>query len=243
MDRLFKRGGNLINNYKIIAIILAAGSATRMKSKENKAFISVGGIPILSRTIKVFDEAEFVDEIIVVSKENEQLKIEKEIIKPYIENKNIKYVAGGKERQNSVWNALESIDVKEDVLVTIQDGARPFVEAKWILDSLKAAIDFDGGAVGIASKDTIKVIENGYIKETLERSKLVNIQTPQSFKLATIKEAYIKGFSENVKATDDSMLVERVGGRVKCIEGSYENIKITTPEDIFLAENILKGRK
>ncbi|MCT4661186.1 MAG: 2-C-methyl-D-erythritol 4-phosphate cytidylyltransferase [Tissierellales bacterium] len=233
----------MIEEYKVVAVILAAGSATRMKADQNKAFISIGGIPILARTLMVFDEADFVDEIILVSKAEEIENIRVNIVDNYVKKKEIRIIVGGKERQDSVFNALENIDERENVLVAIQDGARPFVKECWIYESLKAAMEFDGAVVGVASKDTIKIVEHGIIKETLDRTKLLNVQTPQSFRLEIIKEAYRRGYYNQVKATDDSMLVERIGGQVKYIEGSYDNIKITTPEDLFLAENILKGMK
>lgn len=233
----------MIEKYKVVAVILAAGSATRMKADQNKAFISIDGIPILARTLMVFDEADFVDEIILVSKAEEVDNIRANIVNHYVKKKEVRIIVGGKERQDSVFNALENIDEREKVLVAIQDGARPFVKECWVYESLRAAMEFDGAAVGVASKDTIKIVENGIIKETLDRTKLLNVQTPQSFRLEIIKKAYKRGYSDQVKATDDSMLVERIGGRVKCIEGSYDNIKITTPEDLFLAENILKGMK
>lgn len=224
----------------ISVIIAAAGMSNRMGSKINKQFISINNKPILVHTLEKFEGCSYVDEIILVAKEDEIDYCRKEIIKRYNFNKVAKIIRGGKERQDSVYNGILALDEKTDIVLS-HDGARPFVKIENIIDGIKGAYKDGACVVGVPVKDTIKVVEssNGIV-ETPKRDMLWAAQTPQCFKKEIIQEGYRKAIEDGYIGTDDSGLVERMGLDVKIIMGSYENIKITTPEDLILAESILQ---
>lgn len=226
----------------VSAIIAAAGMSNRMKSKINKQFIYVNNKPILAHTLEKFERCRYIDEIIVVARENEINYCKKEIVKRYKFHKVTKIVRGGKERQDSVYNGILALDRKTDIVLS-HDGARPFVKIKNIIDSIEGAAEYGACVVGTPVKDTIKVVGcDQSISNTPRRDILWAAQTPQSFKKEIIMEAYRRAIEDNFIGTDDSVLVERLGIDVKMIMGSYENIKITTPEDIIIAESILKDK-
>ena len=224
----------------ISVIVAAAGMSNRMGSKINKQFISINNKPILVHTLEKFEKCTYVDEIILVAKEDEIDYCRKEIVKRYNLNKVSKIIRGGKERQDSVYNGILALDEKTDIVLS-HDGARPFVKIENIIDGIKGAYRHGACVVGVPVKDTIKVVEssNG-IMETPKRDMLWAAQTPQCFKKEIIQEGYRKAIEDSYIGTDDSGLVERMGIDVKMIMGSYENIKITTPEDLILAESILQ---
>lgn len=227
--------------HNIIAIILAAGSGSRMNSNIKKQFIEIKEKPIIAYTIEKFEKCKEVNEIIVVTNELDIEYLEKNIIKKYNFDKVVKIIAGGDERYNSVFNALS--EIKEiNSIVIIHDGARPFVNDNIIKQCINEAEKNGACIVGVPVKDTIKVIdEEGYIINTPNRSNLYNVQTPQVFKLDIIKEAYDKYMNDtSIKVTDDSMVVEKYSNiKVKIIEGDYTNIKITTPEDLIFANTLI----
>ncbi|MCK9444821.1 MAG: 2-C-methyl-D-erythritol 4-phosphate cytidylyltransferase [Tissierellaceae bacterium] len=230
------------NNY-ISVIIAAAGMSNRMGSKINKQFIAIGSKPILAHAVEKFERCRYIDEIIIVSKEEEIEYCRKEIVRKYRFNKVINIVRGGKERQDSVYNGILALDEKSDI-VLIHDGARPFVKIENIEDSIKCAADHGACVVGVPVTDTIKVVnEHRSIDNTPQRSLLWAAQTPQSFYKDTILKAYEKAQIDGFLGTDDSSLVERMGHEVKMVMGSYENIKITTPEDIILGESLIRGKE
>lgn len=215
------------------AIILSGGRGKRMGADISKQFISINDKPILYYTIKKFMENELIDEIILVLPKDEIEYCKKEVL-----DKNKlridKIVEGGDERQDSVLNGLNAIE-KTDI-VLIHDGARPFVTDKIIAEGIKAAKKFKAAAPGIMPKDTIKVKdENGLSKETLKREELIAVQTPQIFDYNLILECHNKVKENNIKVTDDTMVVETFGNKVFLYDGEYTNIKITTPEDLILA--------
>ncbi|MBY0754790.1 2-C-methyl-D-erythritol 4-phosphate cytidylyltransferase [Clostridium sardiniense] len=215
------------------AIILSGGRGKRMGADISKQFISINDKPILYYTIKKFMENELIDEIILVLPKDEIEYCKKEVL-----DKNKlridKIVEGGDERQDSVLNGLNAIE-KTDI-VLIHDGARPFVTDKIIAEGIKAAKKFKAAAPGIMPKDTIKVKdENGLSKETLKREELIAVQTPQIFDYNLILECHNKVKENNIKVTDDTMVVETFGHKVFLYDGEYTNIKITTPEDLILA--------
>jgi len=218
----------------IIAIVPSAGIGRRF-GKE-KVFIPLMGEPLIYWSINVLHQIDEIVEIIPVLREEQQ----KEWIKIVEEGefKKIKKIAsGGKERQESVYNALMMIDLT-DSFVMIHDGARPLV-SKELLKRIINAMDeeIDGVIPVIPVKDTIKEINNGIVVRTLKRDALVSVQTPQLFRFKTLKNAYIKYKEEFF--TDDASVVEKYGGKIKVIPGEYKNIKITTPEDIIIAETFL----
>lgn len=232
----------MYKNHYVTAIIAAAGMSNRMKSKINKQFININGKPILAHTLEKFQRCRYIDEIIVVAREDEINYCKKEVVKRYGFNKVTKIVRGGKERQDSVYNGILALNEKTDIVVS-HDGARPFVKIKNIVDSIKGAVEYGACVVGTPVKDTIKFVKDGEeIDSTPNRDILWAAQTPQSFKREILMEGYRKAIEDNFVGTDDSVLVERLGIQVKIIMGSYENIKITTPEDIIIAESILKDK-
>lgn len=228
---------------KYVSVIIAsAGMSNRMGSKMNKQFLAVGGKPILAHTIDKFENSRFIDEIIIVSKEEEIEYCRKEIVRKYKFNKVTNIIRGGKERQESVYNGILALNGKTDI-VLIHDGARPFVKKENIEDGIKGVMENGACVIGVPVKDTIKVVGdmNG-IDHTPPRATLWAAQTPQCFHKDIIIKGYEKAIADGYLGTDDSSLVERLGLKVKMIMGSYENIKITTPEDLILAESLFKEK-
>ena len=204
-------------------VIVAAGTGSRMNMGISKQFIKLEGKEI----------------IVVVVKEDESEFFKKEILDKY-NFKNVKIAYGGKERQDSVYNGLKLLDEKCDV-VLIHDGARPFVSDKIIDKSIEEAKEHKAIVVGVPVKDTIKVIDNDKnIVDTPNRSVLWAVQTPQTFDYNILIDAYKDAFKNKFYGTDDAMLVERIGYKVKMLEGSYNNIKITTQEDLNVGSQILR---
>lgn len=224
---------------KVAAIVLAGGSGKRMGSSCKKQYIELEGKPILYYALKAFQESEYVDEIILVTNEPEYCM--KEIVLKYTMNKVVKTVPGGAERYHSVHNGLQVLSDCSYVL--IHDGARPFVTEDIIKRSLEAAEEYQACVVGMPVKDTIKIADSEeFAVTTPERKRVWMIQTPQTFAFPLIKKAYTQ-IMENTPdgITDDAMVVECQNlAKVKLVYGSYENIKITTPEDMEIAKVLLK---
>lgn len=231
-----------------IAIVLAAGQGKRMNSKVPKQYLLINEKPILYYTLKSFEDS-FIDEIILVVGEGETDYCRENFIDKYMFNKVSAIVVGGKERYHSVYNALSWIsdNEKDDSYVFIHDGARPFV-TKEILHRAYDTVDAQGTCiVGVPVKDTIKVIgKDGIVQNTPDRATLWSVQTPQVFAYHKIKNAYDELIEQEKcgrlekSITDDAMVMETFGDIPVCVvEGSYENIKITTPDDMVLAEKIL----
>lgn len=231
---------------KYTAVILAAGQGKRMGSSIHKQYLLLHGKPILYYSLKAFEESP-VDEMILVTGKGEEEFCQKEIIDKYHLKKIRCIVEGGAERYDSVYHGLCAIDKTDYVL--IHDGARPFVDNEIILRSMEAAKAYQACVVGMPVKDTIKVIdEKEFAKETPDRETLWMIQTPQAFSYPLIYESYKTLHnslteakqsisSEEIKVTDDAMVVELFSDvSVKLVRGSYQNIKITTPEDLRVAE-------
>ena len=220
-------------------VIVAAGTGSRMNMGINKQFIKLEGKEIIAYTIEKFYNNSNIEDIVVVVKEDESEFFKKEILDKY-NFKNIKIAYGGKERQDSVYNGLKLLDEKCDV-VLIHDGARPFVSDKIIDKSIEEAKEHKAIVVGVPVKDTIKVIDNDKnIVDTPNRNVLWAVQTPQTFDYNILIDAYKDAFKNKFYGTDDAMLVERIGYKVKMLEGSYNNIKITTQEDLNIGSQILR---
>ena len=220
-------------------VIVAAGTGSRMNMGINKQFIKLEGKEIIAYTIEKFYNNSNIEDIVVVVKEDESEFFKKEILDKY-NFKNVKIAYGGKERQDSVYNGLKLLDEKCDV-VLIHDGARPFVSDKIIDKSIEEAKEHKAIVVGVPVKDTIKVIDNDKnIVDTPNRSVLWAVQTPQTFDYNILIDAYKDAFKNKFYGTDDAMLVERIGYKVKRLEGSYNNIKITTQEDLNIGSQILR---
>ena len=222
----------------VSAIILAGGRGKRMGRNISKQYICVNGKPILYYTIKRFLECKSVDNIVLVLPEDEIEYCKEKILNKY-SLKVDKIVKGGKERQDSVYNALSAM--KDTEIVLIHDGARPFVSEEIIKNGISNAIKYKAAAPGVMPKDTIKVKdEKSLSKETLNRSELVAVQTPQVFDFKLIKECHERVRAEKIAVTDDTMVVEHYGNKVFLYEGDYTNIKITTPEDLIIADYLCK---
>ncbi|MDK2587211.1 2-C-methyl-D-erythritol 4-phosphate cytidylyltransferase [Romboutsia sedimentorum] len=220
-------------------VIVAAGTGSRMKMEINKQFIKLNEKEIIAYTIEKFYKHKNIQDIVVVIKEEEAEFFKENILKKY-KFKNIKIAYGGNERQDSVYNGLKLLDNKCDT-VLIHDGARPFVSGYTIDKSIEEVKKHKAVVVGVRVKDTIKVInDKNDIIDTPDRSKLWAVQTPQTFDYNILLKSYEDAFENGFYGTDDAMLVERIGYKVKMVEGSYNNIKITTQEDINIGTQILK---
>lgn len=225
---------------KITAIVLAAGSGSRMKSKTKKQFMEIKGKPVIWYSLFEFEKSR-VDEIILVTGKEEIDYCKKEIVEKYNLKKIKNVVAGGSERYESVYNGLKEVTGN---IVLIHDGARPLINNEIIERSIEGTIKSDACVVGVPVKDTIKrANKEGYIIDTPNRSELWITQTPQSFKTDLVKMAYKKMKEELEKGnttlniTDDAMVVEEfTTNQVRFVQGDYKNIKVTTPEDIDIAE-------
>lgn len=222
---------------KCTAIVLAAGQGKRMGTKVQKQYLEISGKPVLFYSLHVFQKSDIIDEIILVVGENQQEYCQKEIVEKYGITKVSNIIQGGLERYHSVWNGLQTLS--EDGYVFIHDGARPFVTEDILLRAYETVQKEKACVVGMPVKDTIKIAdENQFAKETPNRSYVWTVQTPQVFETALVKKAYsLLMEQEIIQVTDDAMVVETMSKRnVKLVEGSYENIKITTPEDLKVAE-------
>ena len=223
----------------ISAIILAGGKGKRMGSAISKQFIDIKGKPIIYYTLKKFSENKKIDNIILVLPEDEVKYFKENILKKY-ELRINKIVIGGKERQDSVYNALKSLKNSSTDIVLIHDGARPFISERIINEGIKFAEIYGAAAPGVMPKDTIKVKnEKNFSIDTPNRANLVSIQTPQVFKFDEILECHEKIRYNGEKVTDDTMVVEKYGYSVYLYDGEYTNIKVTTPEDLILAERLI----
>lgn len=229
---------------KVAALILAAGRGSRMQSDCPKQFMDLCGIPVVAYSLLEFSKCSCIQEIVLVTGEQDIEYCEKNIIEKYKIEKVKKIVSGGSERYWSVWNGLQVIQDCDYVL--IHDGARPLVTQMMIEQSVEEVQNEKACTVAVPVKDTIKVVnEDGIGIETPNRNMLWQIQTPQSFDVKQLTEAYRKMKLEGaVNITDDTMIMEQFGKiSTKVLLGDYRNIKITTPEDFLVAESFLKNLK
>ena len=223
------------------AIVLAAGQGKRMHSKVQKQFLEIGQKPIVYYSLHCFQESPRIQEIILVTSKEMIPYCEKEIVEKYGFGKVTRIVEGGKERYDSVYAGLKAC--KDTDFVFIHDGARPFVTVEMVERGYQAVVKTGACVLGMPSKDTVKLAdEEGYIKETPDRKIVWNVQTPQIFSYKLICTAYESIQQKDMSnVTDDAMVVEQeTGTRILLVEGSYQNIKITTPEDLAVAEAIFQ---
>lgn len=217
-----------------IAIILGAGNGTRMKTKDSKLLLKIGGKTVIERSVDAFLSSSDIDEVIVTVREQDL-----ETFSALLTDGRVTFVIGGDTRQQSVRNAVETID--ECGLLAIHDGARPLISSDAIDDTVRAAKEYSAAATGVYVKDTIKVVDkDGFVVNTPDRSTLFAVQTPQIFDFELYKSALEFAEKNGRDFTDDCQLVEYYGKKVKMVTGDYTNIKITTPEDIDFAESILE---
>lgn len=225
----------------VIAIVPAAGSGKRFGKGTNKPFANLRDKPLIIWAVEALQVLPEVTEIIPAVKEAD-IKLCVRLFEDYSITKIKRIAPGGKERQDSVLHGLGLIQDKTAV-VLVHDGVRPLIESALIKKALQQLNGCDGVVVGVPLKDTVKEVIDGIVRSTPERNTLWASQTPQIFRFQTLYAAYEKAVADSFFATDDSALVEKYGGKIKMIQGSYTNIKVTTPEDLLIAEVFLKMRR
>ena len=232
-----------MSKQKTYAVIPAAGMGKRMGASINKQYLMLADRPILAHTVELFHNSDLISGIILVIPEEEIPYCRKEVVERYNLSSVIDIVAGGAERQNSVINGLRALFsvASADDIVVIHDGVRPFIDNTILEQSILLASTGEGALVAVPVKDTIKVVQSDIVTDTPDRATLWHAQTPQTFRYSQILKVHERAEREGFTGTDDCSLVERYGGVVNIIRGSYKNIKITTPEDLILAEAFLKN--
>lgn len=221
-------------------MIPAAGSGSRMGAGHNKLFLKIGDKSILRHTADVFLEDPDCEKLILAVRPDEQAEIERELdiagqTKPVV------FTAGGGERQDSVAACIAAYE--GDGIVLVHDAARPFIDRSVISELVRTAAEKGAAIAAVKAKDTVKLAENGMVLETLNRENLWMVQTPQAFRYAVLKEASDSAVRDGFLGTDESMLAERAGYPVHIVEGSYDNVKMTTQEDLAVGEILLKRRR
>ena len=234
----------MTDTFRIGAVILAGGRGSRMHSDIQKQYMLLNGRPLISYALEVFERS-CADDLVLVTGAGETEFVQKEILPPLGLTKLRSIVTGGKERYHSVYEGLKALQNCDYVL--IHDGARPLVTETIISRAVEAAVQNDACVVGMPVKDTIKVADaHGFAESTPDRYRLWQVQTPQAFSYPLVRGAYERLMADETLQkgiTDDAMVVEHLSGtKVRLVEGSYENLKVTTPEDLILAEALLKKR-
>jgi 2-C-methyl-D-erythritol 4-phosphate cytidylyltransferase len=228
---------------KIFAIVPAAGSGSRLGGTVRKQFLLLKDKPIIVHTLRQFEHCVDVDEIAVAVPESAVVEMES-LISRYRLHKVSKVVVGGAQRQDSVMNVLRRLMLKETDIVLVHDGVRPFIEVKRITQLIRACKEYTAAVLAVQPKDTIRRSSGGgFFDQTLDRHALWLIQTPQAFRADVLRKAFDKAVKEKFYSTDEAALVERLGVKARIVEGSYDNIKITTEEDLELAKLILERWK
>jgi 2-C-methyl-D-erythritol 4-phosphate cytidylyltransferase len=228
----------------IAAIVAAAGIGLRMGNSTPKPYLSLGGKPILAHTLGVFEKCKEVREVTLVVHPEELHYCQEKIISPYGLKKVLRLVPGGKERQDSVYNALKALKNEDDLeIVLVHDGVRPFITPEQISLVIQAARTHGAAVLGLPAQDTLKIVtaegEVRQIRQTLERKDVWQIQTPQAFQATLLRRAFVTAYSRDFYGTDEASLVEALNQPVVVVPGSPLNLKITTPDDLTLAEAIL----
>jgi 2-C-methyl-D-erythritol 4-phosphate cytidylyltransferase len=225
----------MLNGLKIGVVIPAAGKGTRMNVVESKQFLDLAGKPVIAHTLEHFQSSGDVDVIIPVT-DGENIERLRRIVQVFSFSKVKDVILGGAMRQDSVWQGLLALEPHHIDIVIVHDAVRPFINQSIIHESVTAAIETGAAIVAVHPKDTVKRSEDNHIvKQTLDRDTLWLIQTPQVFRYSLIREAYQHAFENRFYGTDDASVIEQLDARVQIIEGLYENIKITTPEDLEIA--------
>ncbi len=226
------------------AIVLSAGQGKRMETSTQKQYLELEGKPIIYYSLKVFEDSQIIDDIVLVVGEGQKEYVCEEILNKYGFSKVRAVVYGGKERYDSVWQGILALTAQQGY-VFIHDGARPFVDEDILNRAYDTVIRHGACAAGMPSKDTIKLVDDeSFTVKTPKRKYMWVVQTPQVFESSLITDAYSKLMREDsANVTDDAMVVEQMMKvPVKLFEGSYENIKITTPEDLEVASALLKRK-
>ncbi|PAE36957.1 2-C-methyl-D-erythritol 4-phosphate cytidylyltransferase [Bacillus sp. 7884-1] len=221
-------------------IIPAAGQGKRMGAGKNKLLLELNSIPVFIHSLKVFEEDELCDGIILAIHQQDEAEFNS-LLKEHGVKKVLELVPGGKERQDSIYNALKT--VKTDGIILVHDAARPFILKEHIHRLLDTAQETGAAIIGVPAKDTMKTVRDDVVMATVERSSLWAVQTPQAFRFSLLYRAYEQAEKDGFIGTDDSSLVERISHPVTMVEGDYDNIKLTTQEDLFFAQAILQKRQ
>lgn len=228
-------------NSKISALIPAAGQGKRMESSVKKPYLMLADKPILSHTIDRFEQNSVIDEIFVIVDESDFILCRDNALEPFRFRKVQELVPGGETRQVSVFNGLRALSDDVDFVI-VHDGVRPFINDTIIFECLEATAEWGAAVSAVPVKETIKVAnEEAFIVDTPKRDRLWRVQTPQVFRKSLLVEAHKKASHDGIDAPDDAALVEKLGFPVKLVMGSYKNMKLTTPEDLRVAETLLNG--
>jgi 2-C-methyl-D-erythritol 4-phosphate cytidylyltransferase len=226
-----------------VAIIPAGGTGKRMQNRLSKQYLPLDGKPLLAHILDIFELSPDIDEIVLVTPEEDIPAVRRTIVEPRGLSKVRHILAGGAQRQDSVRNGLAAVADNVEI-VLIHDAVRPFISPQLIRQTVREAEKHGAVAVGMPVKDTIKKVDReGWIIETPDRRLLWLTQTPQAFRRSVIQEAYRRADEDRFYGTDDASLVERMGFPVKMIPASYENIKITTPEDLLMADYLIQHHR
>lgn len=227
----------------VTVVVAAGGKGVRMGISEKKQYVKLGGKPVLSYSLEVFAAMEEVKRIVLVIPEGDGNWVEKYILEEIGNKDKISIVHGGAERQASVWKGVLAAEDRTEILL-VHDGARPFVTEEIARECIMKAEAYGACTAAVPVKETIKYSLDGlHVKNTLERQRLYNVQTPQAFRFELIRRAHEKAAAYGFSGTDDAVLVEAMGEEVVLSKGSYENIKITSLEDIVFAEALVRHRK
>lgn len=228
-------------NSRIAVIIPAAGQGKRMGTSVKKPYLKLGDKPVLSHTIERFEQNSVVDDIFVIVDASDFKTCKVSVLDPYRYKKVRELISGGETRQRSVFNGLCALTNDVDYVI-VHDGVRPFINDEIISRCLEATDEWGAAVSAVPVKETIKVAnENLFIADTPNRQLLWRVQTPQVFRASLIVEAHKKAIEDISDSPDDATLVERLGSPVKLVMGSYQNVKLTTPEDLLTAETIIAG--
>jgi 2-C-methyl-D-erythritol 4-phosphate cytidylyltransferase len=227
---------------RVVAVVPAGGTGKRMGAAVPKQFLMLGEVPMMLHALRVFERTPSVAEVILVVPREERARALADVVERYGVKKVLRVVPGGATRQESVYHGLKETDDDAEIVV-IHDAVRPFATEDLIESSIETARKIGGAVVAVPMKDTPKQVgPDGQIQRTLDRTGLWLAQTPQTFRRALVMEAYRKAEADHMRATDDAALVERLGHKIGVVPGSWDNIKITTPEDLAIAEAILAAR-
>ena len=232
----------MYRNFIVTAVVVAAGRGSRMNSPVNKQYLMLKGKPILAHTLSALQRCDIVDRILVVAAQDDIPRCRRSVVEEFSLTKVTDVLTGGATRQQSVEAGLKAV---VEGIVVIHDGARPFVDCSLVERGVERLVgqNLDGIACAVPVKDTVKLVDDEErVKMPLVRERLRAVQTPQCFIAEAVKEAHLRASGEVVGATDDLALLEHYGYRVGLYPGRYDNIKITTPEDLLLAEVLMEGR-
>lgn len=226
----------------VVAVVVAGGSGKRMKIDVAKQYLLLGGMPILARTLLTFEKNTSVNAIIVTVPAGDREYVQRDIVEKYAVSKVRHVISGGQMRQDSVRNGLKAIGENPEIVI-VHDGVRPFVPDALITEAVDVARVYGAALAAVPVTDTIKRRDDqGFVAGTLRREDLLVVQTPQAFQWRILKKAYERAYDDAFYGTDDGMLVERLGVKIKIVKGFYDNIKITTEEDLRRGELILSHR-